>query len=906
MHPKRRTALIETLALGVEQVGPEFERLAGIVMEACTDVRMTHAGVNLRGYPVSGVVDSESDDGREALEYSDRRRYFRGSMAKAESDLIKVLQDRPAVTKVYLVSGERAHVQKVAAFRNRVLAWPQMAGKTLSILGSVEIATEIIDHLLSDEQAVGRMTPYLADLQRIVDEEAAANLVPALPSDTLPRTHVDDEIVARLALQPVLTISGMGGLGKSVSAMAYADAHRAAYQIRIWLDGDEVKRAESLRAFPLVRASDPRNIAGLLEAGGCLLVIDDAHHDLSVEALTKYCGEGSHVILTRRQGRPGAYEPPLLTRDEARAMLDTSGPSCPPEVFETIWASVKGYPLCLSLLRAAARSGVPWDDLADDCRVLGKLLDEDGKRLVDRLLDRLKNQLRPELSVFLWAGLPAVDTAFLTHEVAQVGVRNLRTYGLTSVDRAGLVRLHDVVFAALQSLDWCDAARSAQLDQALQSFIVTVAAEPGLRLWTLVRALMPKLEGMVASGLDTGPCLYALLAVWESDEVRPNLVGDPMAAAARLAHVPHGPLAVITVIEAVEQLFLLDKKVGDREARKRLEERMPVFAALAALSNLTSRERAQIQHHEGKALKRLNRLDEAAEKFKEVLAGPHPMDETRLQLVTIYRSDPNKTAETIELVNAVFARWDAGKDVTYSVILGLIERLPAGEGRWRNDIIARHAEAIRTTIVDASNQGVGQGPQAFAPLGRFISTEMPDLFLSIFHQLPAPVLEGLGSDGDRFAWAEIYAEAARIPSVDAGFLRSEALRFYEAMIKPDAFHKQRRAELLIDMGRSAEAEAVLLRLAEKRSTEWVERLLARTRLALGDPAGALARIDSALAGLKAEHFRSEFLELRYDIRATLGEPHADQDLEYAVEASQKKAEGRRLAERLALHREGSD
>ncbi|MFK9780895.1 hypothetical protein ACJEM9_24195, partial [Escherichia coli] len=93
---------------------------------------------------------------------------------------------------------------------------------------------------------------------------------------------------------------------------------------------DKIKRAESLRAFPLVRAGDPRNIAGLLESGGCLLVIDDAHQDISIEALTKYCGKGSHVILTRRLARPGAYEPPLLTQDEARAILDASGQPCPP------------------------------------------------------------------------------------------------------------------------------------------------------------------------------------------------------------------------------------------------------------------------------------------------------------------------------------------------------------------------------------------------------------------------------------------------------------------------------------------------------------------------------------------------------------------------------------------------
>lgn len=43
MHSKRRAALIETLAQGVEQVGPEFERFAGIVMGARADVRLTHA-----------------------------------------------------------------------------------------------------------------------------------------------------------------------------------------------------------------------------------------------------------------------------------------------------------------------------------------------------------------------------------------------------------------------------------------------------------------------------------------------------------------------------------------------------------------------------------------------------------------------------------------------------------------------------------------------------------------------------------------------------------------------------------------------------------------------------------------------------------------------------------------------
>lgn len=902
MHPKRRAALIDTLARNVEQVGPEFERFAGIVMGARSGVRMTHGGVNLRGYPVAGVVDSESDDGRQSVEYSDRRGYFDGAMVKAEGDLRKVLADRPDVAQIYLVTGEKSRPQLAADFRVRALGWPEMAGKALTFLGSEELAAEIVDHLLSDEPVIAKLTAFLPDLQRIVDEQVAAALVPQLPSDMLARPDVDAEIVKRLAAAPVVTIAGMGGLGKSIAAMAYADAHREAYQIRIWLEGDDVKRAEVLRGFPLVRADDLRNIAYLLESGGCLLVIDDAEQDLSVATLTKFCGEGSHVILTRRLATPDAYLPPLLTEDEARAVLDAPGAPCPPAAFDIIWATVNGYPLCLHLLRSSALAGVPWDELVDDCRKVGKIIDQDGVPLVERLLARLKDQLQDELSAFLWAEAPAVDSAFLTEEVGRVGIHNLKAFGLTSVDRGAVVRLHDVVFAALKSRDWCDAARSAHLDRAVLAFVAKVADEPGLRMWTLVRAMMPKLESMVAAGVDDGSCLYALLAVWEPDEVKRDLVGDPLAAAKRLVEGPRGPLGVITVIEAVEQLFLLDKKDGMKTARERLSARMPVFAALAALPDLTPREKAQIQHHEGKAFSRLHKRDEAAALFEAVLAGPYPMDEARLQLVTIYRSQPEMTGEVIALVDTVFARFAEGHEVAYSVILGLIERLPAGEGRWRNDIIARHAQAIKTTIVEAANQGVGQAARAFAPLGRFISTEMPALFTEIFDQVPPPVLEGLGANGDLFAWAEIYAEAARIPGADSDALREMALSFYGAIDRPDGFHIQRQAELLIDMGRAADAEPMLQPLLEERESEWVERLLARTRLALGDPAAALVRIDKALGSLKAEHFRSEFRELRYEIRAALGDSSALEDLEAAVAASQKIAEGERLAERLRVAR----
>jgi hypothetical protein len=74
--------------------------------------------------------------------------------------------------------------------------------------------------------------------------------------------------------------------------------------------------------------------------------------------------------------------------------------------------------------------------------------------------------------------------------------------------------------------------------------------------------------------------------------------------------------------------------------------------------------------------------------------------------------------------------------------------------------------------------------------------------------------------------------------------------------------------------------------------------MARARLAQGDASSALIWINKALDRLKAEHFRSEFLELRDDIRTVLGDDQAGEDLLKARAASQKEAEAARLDARL--------
>lgn len=179
MNPKRKTAQIDRLATAIGYIATDFERFGGLFLDALLEIPMSHQGINLLGYAVGGVVDSVSDDGRVAAEYSDVDNYFSGTMLKAESDLAKALSRKPAAKDIFLLSGQRKRPQIADAFETRVRAWPSMAGRTLHLWGAEEIATLLVEELIFSDTVVRRLAPYLPELQRIRDEEAASRLVPA-------------------------------------------------------------------------------------------------------------------------------------------------------------------------------------------------------------------------------------------------------------------------------------------------------------------------------------------------------------------------------------------------------------------------------------------------------------------------------------------------------------------------------------------------------------------------------------------------------------------------------------------------------------------------------------------------------------------------------------------------------
>lgn len=897
MNPQTRKLLVQRLIPAIGVIGPDFERFAGLVLDHLLSARLEHTGLNALGFPVSRVLDSASADGAIVAEYSAETDYFTDKMPKAEKDLAHALAHRPTAKLVILMAAQPGRPQIVEAFVKAAMAKPVMNGRSLRIWGAERIAELLIDNITFNDAAVEALSAYLPLLSEIWEEAARDRLFPTPDPRHRPRPAVSDEISRRLMSQACVILGGIAGSGKSDAAKAYGADHRLDYNLLIWLDRDEVRRVEDLRAAVLIRGQEKRNIASLMRTRRCLVVIDDPQTPLEASALAALCGPGSHVLVTTRELGPNDYEMPPLSPAEARAILDAGvADPCPQDVFDRIWAAVGGHPLSLALMNGAVRDGAPWRDIQDDCAAVGQLPDP-TQRLADRLLLRGRDLLQDPLSVFEWAGQPACDAGFLRFAVHPAGIRSLHTHALTAADRDAAVRLHDVVFSSLSSLDWWAPAGHARLSDKLEAYLEQASAADDLSLWSAAGSFRKRLEALIDAGDCRPAFLLGLLMVWAPEEINPGLLGDPAAKAAALAAAGR-PIASVEfrlLIETVEQLFRRAKPQGRAAVTAFLNASLPMFDSLAALPGLSPRQTAEIHHHRGKVYRWLHRDADALHEFETVMAGPFPLDATRVQLIRFYKRTKEITAAA-RLGEEVLTAAAGTSGVSPSVLLAVIQDLPWREALVRAQLLWPKQALIEQTIVNHANAGYDQAYHTLAAVARWWSQEAPEVLARVLAAIPTLSAERVDDDDDRFAFGDILFEASRASNAGVGETQTLALSFFEAEVEPKDFHTQRHAELLLDMGRAGKAEALLKAHRQFDSSCWIHRLMARARFAQDDAPAALTWIDRALADDKGVSRHDEFLELRYEIRRALGDASALDDLKAAVGLA---AEGRRRA-RLQL------
>ena len=885
MREAQRVEHIDRLIDGIKLIGPGpmFERFGAKFLDHHLGVELVHRGLNAQLNPVGGTVDSVDDPGRVAGEYSIEKDYFQARWEKPTNDLLHVLRTHPDVKDIYLLSSQLATAAGIKAAKARAGAWPGFADRTIHFYDARRIAEAIVDEMLLDDGAMRALVEHLPVLDRILNEHRATLTLPAVDPRRVALPSVEAAIDAALSEEsPVVAISGLAGTGKSDAAAAYADSRRDLYNVPMWLEGSELAKLADLRAQRLWRGGADLNVAGLLKSRACLLVIDDLPPEIALADLKALCGRESRILVTRRETAGGDISIPALSPTEARQILDRDlAEPCPEPVLSALMRTVGGHPMSFALVNKAVATGMAvWAEVGEDCDSVAEF--GDGReRLADRVLGRLKPLLATELTIFEWVGASSCDYRFFKAAIRSPGIAKIRGQGLLAADRPAVARLHDVVYASLKVQNWLTSERAAVLDRQFDHHLAAVIAEESLALLILATTMRAKLESIAAVRFSPA-VLLALLHLWSPEELRRGEVGDPEAHLADLEArgVPATYVETRFILESIECLYRADKVGSIDDAKVTLEKRLPLFERLLKLEVANSLSHTETQHHSAKALKILGRIEKASEQFEAVMSGPHPLDATRLQLIRLYAGNNDRA---VELADEILTAAETPLTVISSVVLGVVENLSWAKGNALDKLFAKHGDLIEREIVQAAGAGLEQAYTALATVGRYWSWHEPERLRKVFDAIPVMPPEA-ADDRTSGALGEILLKLGKYPA-DPG-LQKAAVAYFESIKDLKDFQIQKYGEVLIDLGRFVEAEAVL-RGARKLDTDaFLNYRLSQAMMGQSNAEDALAAIELALACLQGDKFRASFLEQRFLARRAQGDPLAVEDLDAAIAVCQ--------------------
>lgn len=875
MSDRFRNKIISQLADEINHLsGAAFEQFGYKVMPLVQPGDWIERGTTIDGAPRKATVDTSLGGSAYVGEMSSIADYFDDDLDKPKADLQHAYDVHPQVKHIWLLSARTASAGQTTDIDNAISDFKKTHPSvvTATILDARHIAAHVFRHLGSHD-LVRDLSHYLPGLTRLAEEHAFSHSIPSITGFT-PRVGVEASILASLASSSYVILQGMSGIGKTALAARIAHLQKGDFDNRIWLDAKEIDGVQKLQSVALTRSGVSHNISSLVRNERILLVIDDPGFPLSELADIEY-GESKVIVTT--QVASGAHVVPIvdLDRQESETVLTSDvEQACPPEVVDRVLEAAGGHPLLLRALnRLAFEHG--WDKVVECIATtsMSELEDDRNQNIFRRVLRR-QTELAYELQFIRWLASRRFASE-LSDAASSLLADKLSRRGFLAATTPGYVRIHDLVYNAIQTEIVVEENNRERLCQRIAAFIRAECESDRVLLHRLAR-MHEEFFARLASGRQPEFVYMAAMQRTGADAI--NLLGDPVTAAAELSRVSSiadRTLEIRAVIEVVEALFTLRVEYCSRDdARAELRGDMQALASLLEHPGLTTDQREMLEYHRAKMLPRLDAKgetsgrDEAIAIFRALLEQDPSRIAARNQLAKIL---PAKDS-ILECERVLERHVENPGAVNWNVVLDSFRLLIRHGGD-----MAKHEGLLMATIEYAKSIDLSEAVRLVVSVGQRAWFNAP--------QLLVPMFNALGLSGDAVALSDAFdlAQAHKFVSMEsADALRSEliaeALKFYALAKNTKEYERAHYAEALMLVGKYRQAVDVLAAVpSNKRSAFWWQRQ-AEALSGLGRHAEALAAIDEAIKTIPEPSLLPDFHRSRFRIRRAGGDPAAREDL----------------------------
>lgn len=596
------------------------------VIETLESKTLVHHGINKDYKPVGYTVDTFSQDFTIVGEYSTESGYFEDcSGRKKENRFDKIEKDiNHAIEKsgstppsrIYLVSSEEEPASFRGNFNKSKIS--EENRKRVNFLDARELAKAIFQSSLDNSQAADFYRHYLPDFSQNLDRYEYYGRVPSACAHHRTEQSFIDAIRRHFAAgAQVCVLHGLSGSGKTQAAIDYVHADLPEFGNYLWISGSDWPDDTPLTAIKRSRGGSAMNVAGVFNATKTLLVVDDLSRAVTSDSfagLRKGFELGGRVLVTSQVGAPGSaihLQLPLMSISTGLQILgeaeDTASETC-----KRFVDACRFCPLILAVTREVAKiDDVPTDDLYREILQDPKTVHEnDGGNVMERVLHRLSAENRQALQKIADSECAMYDSQFLRVFIginARASLQSLAILNRTAA--TATLSVHDLICRVSRS----GVSTNHELAQAIARYVAQKRGEMTPSVLRQIHLAADQLQAAYDAGWDAkqaGWLTYSLLQIDNPSRAAliSRLQGIDVKADMPIAEL----LCIVDAREAAS--YALEKEARTAHYKSCASDYGRIVAETKDLDV-----RAEMLHHQGKALRRCGEIDAALACFRELL-----------------------------------------------------------------------------------------------------------------------------------------------------------------------------------------------------------------------------------------------------------------------------------------------